>query len=212
MINLNKTNINIISLIITITIFLAIVLSIQKISEGKLHTKLNEISITQNEQNKIESQENSINQEIVEENKNIDKSITQSNDAPQEWNIEIKSINISGPIKEMEEMKVPEDAVGHFKNTEIEKNNIALIAYNSGKPKNYFANLKELKAGEEIIYSVNNTKRRYKVLSNKVIEKRELENAIKETPQDQANYLKLFTYVIDLKDKMRYVQAREVKK
>lgn len=205
MINLNKTNINIISLSITIIVFLAIILSIQKISKGK-----SEIIIPQNEQNKIDNEENIIDQEIAERNKNIDMPESQIKELPQKWSIDIKSVNISGNIVEMETEEVPENGVGHIEKTTINGNNIALIAYNFGKPKNYFANLKELKAGEEIIYNVEDTKRTYKVLFNKIVEKKELEDICKRNDKENHNYLKLFTYIIDLKDKLRYVCAKEI--
>lgn len=224
MINFNKTNINVISLAITTIIFIAIIISIQKISSYGINEQLNQTIISSNQiekENKEKNHQSSGNE--IESNKSENNKTTQnkieedetssndstSNELPKEWSIEIKSVNISGNIIDIDEEKTPEDAIGHIKETSINGNNIALIAYNSGKPKNYFAHLKELKAGEEIIYSVNNIKRRYKVIFNKVIEKEDLSKISNEKNEDNYNYLKLFTYVIDLEDKLRYVCARE---
>lgn len=42
--------------------------------------------------------------------------------------------------------------VGHFENTNLLNGNVGLAAHNRGYPINYFARLKELEFGDEIIY------------------------------------------------------------
>ena len=105
------------------------------------------------------------------------------------------------------EQNTPEEYIGHFKNTSILGNNVALIAYNFGTSTNYFANLKELKVGDEIIYTVNDIVKKYKVFSNQIIEKESLNSILFENNQNDAT-LKLFTYVKDLDTKLRYICAK----
>lgn len=186
MINFNKRNVNILSFLVSSIIFICIVLPLNysekysdsNIVENNLFNKLEEQTSGEIELNEIKK-----------------------------WNLEIKSLSIKGPISEMEQDEPEEAYIGHFKQTSILGNNVALIAYNFGKSTNYFANLKELKIGDEIIYTVNDTVKKYKVLSNQIIEKENL-NYILDENNSGEDTLKLFTYVKDLDTKLRYICAK----
>ena len=186
MINFNKRNINILSFLVSSIIFIFIV-SILNLPNQ--YSKSNTMS--NNLFNKLEEQKS----------KEIDLNEIKK------WDLEIKSLNIKGPISEMEQDTPEEEYIGHFKQTSILGNNIALIAYNFGKTTNYFANLKELKVGDEIIYTVNDTVKKYKVCSNQIIEKENLNEILAEKNQSE-DTLKLFTYVKDLDTKLRYICAK----
>lgn len=71
------------------------------------------------------------------------------------WQIEIPKINLTAPIAEGTSQEVMKEYVGHFENTEVLNGNVGLAAHNRGFPINYFARLKELKEGDEIIYKQN---------------------------------------------------------
>ena len=202
MMNFNKSNINILSFFIS-SIFFLIIISIlnypQIIGKGKLSNQIenapiiNNIKIGNTLINDIENEETS-KKEINE--KEIGK-----------WTIEIKSLGIKANINQIEGFTPNEDYVGHFKDTDILGKNIALIAFNYGATKNYFANLKDLKAGEEVIYTVNEKIKKYKVIFNQIIEKESLNIILKDSNNGG---LKLFTYVKDLDNYLRYVYAQEI--
>ncbi len=189
MINFNKTNVNIISVFISSIIFLIIFFILNYSSNN-----LKEQNISENKLN--ETLNSSISEDIE---------LT----SIKEWYLEIKALNLSAPIKEMQSDIPDENYIGHFNESSILGNNVALIAYNFGKDKNYFANLKELKPDDEIIYKVNRYTKKYKVISNQIIEKESLNLLIKDNNENKST-MKLFTYVKDLDTKLRYVCAKEI--
>ena len=85
------------------------------------------------------------------------------------WQIEIPKINLVAPIAEGTSQEVMLEYVGHFENTEMCYGNVGLAAHNRGFPINYFARLKELQEGDEIIYRTKYTKKTYKVVSKQII-------------------------------------------
>lgn len=186
MINFNKFNVNILSVLISSIIFIIIIFSI------KFPMKTIETSESISEENNIE---NSISEPNINDIK--------------EWTLQIDSIKLEANIKQMNE-DIPDDGyIGHFNESNIMGNNVALIAYNYGHKNNYFANLKDIELGEKIVYNVNNEIRVYKVISNKIIEKTSLKNIIK-VNNNYEQYLKLFTYIKDLDNKLRYICAKEI--
>lgn len=192
MINFNKKNVNIISVFISSIIFLIIFFILNYPSN-----KLKEQNISEN---RSSVSNETLNSDILE-----DINVA----SIKEWSLEIKSLNLKGQIKEMDGEYPDEDYIGHFKESTILGNNIALIAYNFGKNKNIFANLKDVKPNEEIIYTVNDKIKKYKVISNQIIEKESLNFIINDNNENES-ILKLFTYVMDLDDKIRYLCAKEI--
>lgn len=59
--------------------------------------------------------------------------------------------------------------VGHFEETSKTTGNIGLAAHNRGYKVNYFANIKKLKEGDEIIYKYYDFERKYIVAKNIII-------------------------------------------
>lgn len=192
MINFNKTNVNIISVFISSIIFLIIFFI------------LNYPSSNLKEQNTSENNKSTLSETL---NSNILKDIDVA--SIKEWSLEIKALNLNAPIKEMQSDFPDENYIGHFNESSILGNNVALIAYNFGKIKNYFANLKDLKPDDEIIYKVNEHIKKYKVISNQIIEKESLNSIINDNNENKST-LKLFTYVKDLDNKLRYVNAKQI--
>ena len=188
MINFNKFNINILSFFISSIIFIILI----SIINYPQTTNKEKITLLENKENVY----NDLTNDDVTE-KNIIS-----------WSIEIKSLGIKANINQIEGDIPDDDYVGHFKNTSIIGKNIALIAFNFGKAKNYFANLKDLKSGDDIIYNVNDEVKKYKVIYNQIIEKESLKSII-EDYNNNSSCLKLFTYIKDINDKLRYVYAEE---
>ena len=193
MINFNHFNINILSFFISLLIFLILISAIN-ISETKIKKEPNTLKNTSVSINNVENQiaKNEINKEEIKE-----------------WKIEIDALELKADIIEIEGTTPNKEFVGHINKTSILGQNIALIAYNFGTDKNYFANLKDLKVGDKIKYIVNDKLLTYEVILNQIIEKDELEEKIKNDNQNY-NCLKLFTYVKNINNKLRYVCAKEI--
>lgn len=198
MINFNKININILSVLITSIIFL-ILISIIKISS--ISNDLDNKLIYFSNQNLVSNELNETKTQKSVEDINI-KDITK-------WQIKIDKLKLNADIKQLQGENAVDEYVGHLKETTILGNNIGLIAYNFGKVKNYFSNLKDLRVGDKITYIVNNESKTYSVILNKIIESKSLKDVLKVNNQNEFN-LKLFTYVKDLSDKLRYVCAKEI--
>ena len=121
-----------------------------------------EISCTINEQfNQEESKttdaSKTTQRNVIEENKNI------------KWRIQIPKINLDVHIMEGTTSAVLLKAVGHFTETSKWKGNVGLAAHNRGYQCNFFAEIKNLKIGDEIIYTTTNGKKIYKIQTNKII-------------------------------------------
>ena len=109
-------------------------------------------------------------------------------------------------IKEGTKDEIIKENVGHYTSSGITEGNISLKAFNIGENKKYFANLKELEIGDEIIYIVNQEKYTYKVISNTIINNEE-----EWTSKNKSeNTLTLITYIKDLENKKRCVIAKKV--
>ena len=91
--------------------------------------------------------ENTIIENTIETEENIINISTEK-----VWEIEIPKIDLKAPIAEGTTEEVMNEFVGHFQNTSIWNGNVGLAAHNRGYPVNYFARIKELMEGDEIIY------------------------------------------------------------
>lgn len=85
------------------------------------------------------------------------------------WRIQIPKLNLDVHIMEGTSSNILLQAVGHFEQTSKWQGNIGLAAHNRGYQCNFFQKIKNLNLGDEIIYTVANGKRIYKVQTNKVI-------------------------------------------
>ena len=122
------------------------------------------------------------------------------------WRIEIPSINLNVHVREGTDYDTLLEAVGHFSQTSKWNGNVGLAGHNRGYLCNFFAKLKNLQIGDEIIYYTTNRKRVYKVQVNKIIE--ETDWSYLEATQD--NRMTLITCVEDRREYRRCVQAIEV--
>ena len=82
------------------------------------------------------------------------------------WQVEVPSISLIGNISEGTDEETLNKFVGHFVITPKTEGNVGLAAHNRGYPVNYFANLKNLKEGEEIIYTYGKFRKTYVVTQN----------------------------------------------
>ena len=123
------------------------------------------------------------------------------------WQIEIPKIDLIAPIAEGTSQEIMLEYVGHFENTEKWEGNVGLAAHNRGFPINYFAKLKDLEIGDEIIYKTQNGVKKYNVSKINIIDETDWSYLQKE----DKNIITLITCVENKPTKRRCIQATEIK-
>ena len=211
MIRYTKRYVNIVSLIITIIIF----------------SFTNQISITPNKINinsisnlfkrnlvLVELNSNNINQETKEniplvknQNNNNEQIINETQEKIKNvnWKITIPKISLEAEISEGTRKEVMDKFVGHFEETTKTSGNVGLAAHNRGYPINYFADIKKLKEGDEIIYKYFEFEKTYLVTENKIIKDIDWE-PLENTKE---NKITLITCVENEPEYRRCIQAIE---
>ena len=106
--------------------------------------------------------------EVQEENKEVSEQVTE--EIKQIGIVKIPIFNLVAPIAEGTTDEIMNQYVGHFENTSLWEGNIGLAAHNRGYPVNYFANVKDLQIGDEIIYEIEGKTRTYLVSEITIIE------------------------------------------
>lgn len=123
------------------------------------------------------------------------------------WQIEIPIINLIAPISEGTSQEVMLEYVGHFENTSLWNGNVGLAAHNRGFSINYFAKLKNLKEGDEIIYKTDNGIRTYSINLITIIDDTNWSYLI----NTNENIITLITCVENKPTKRLCVQAKQIK-
>lgn len=204
MIRYTTRYVNIVSLVITIIIyiFLSYVLTNLKIFDFNLSfiSKILKKNIVQ-----VELNSNNINQETKEDFKiqNNYPNTTKEN----EWKITIPILSLEAGISEGTSKDVMDKYVGHFTETSKTEGNIGLAAHNRGYEVNYFNGIKKLKEGDEIIYKYKDFEKTYLVIKNKIIKDTEWQD-LKETEENQ---ITLITCVENEPEYRRCIKAIEKK-
>lgn len=182
MISFTKRYLNIVSLIISITLFCFLnshflTTKNLEIKNFSISSKIQEITNNlENEDNlRINQQSNNNINENAEHNQIvIQQEKNNSNEVKQDqqefvWRIEIPAINLNALIAEGTSKEIMDEFVGHFEETVKRNGNIGLAAHNRGYKVNYFHDLKKLKEGDEIIYKYKEFEKRYVVKTLKII-------------------------------------------
>lgn len=173
MINYTTRYLNIISLIITIIIFLPLNSSILK--NQKINFKSTSINnFFRKNIIQVEMNSNNINKETEEKEKYESENKNQNNPnsintKEETWKLIIPSISLEATIAESTSEETMNKYIGHFEETSKLKGNIGLAAHNRGYENNYFSNLKKIKIGDEIIYKYNQTEIKYIVDKHVII-------------------------------------------
>lgn len=150
-------NINIISLIVSIIIFISINQIISIIGQVDFNKpRIEEQKVEENIEKNVE--DNTEIEKIGNDLITVPEAVVKKNII---WKIEIPSISLKADISEGTTKEVMDKFVGHFTNTSKKKGNIGLAAHNRGYSVNYFENLKKLKKGDEIIYQYDKFKKIY---------------------------------------------------
>ena len=156
--------VNTISLIISIIVFCLINNFNFDIQSVKFKASFN-VDDSKNFSQDLKKNSNSVN-EVTNESDiyTKDENVVNGN-----WYIEIPSISLKAEILEGTSSIVMEKFVGHFEDTSKTFGNVGLAAHNRGYENNYFANLKKLKEGEEILYNYNDFQKLYVVVKHEII-------------------------------------------
>lgn len=190
MFSYTKRNVDTISLVISIVIFLIINNTYAIIKKSNFsayfQSSKNQVKIEIAEKMSIEEETKEINDKLEakemeeyakegNEEKQVSENKTENLETKVEnkdtnWNIEIPQISLNAQISEGVTKEVMNKYVGHFENTSTKEGNICLAAHNRGYPVNYFQNIKVLKEGDEIIYKYNNFEKTYVVDTIEIIE------------------------------------------
>ena len=200
-------HINIVSLLITIIIFFitqqyktpAIPMNTQKIE--KLFKKdliLVELKSNNINQDTKENEKDTQNFVLTEEEKNRNERIEKA-----QWKITIPKISLKAEISEGTSKEIMDKFVGHFEETTKTSGNVGLAAHNRGYDINYFANIKQLVEGDEIIYKYYEFEETYIVTENKIIKDTDWE-PLEDTQKDK---ITLITCVENEPKYRRCIQA-----
>ena len=165
-------------------------------------------------------EENQITEDILKKETEVAESVqtkeqteaknkqeTKAEKAQNIWQVEIPVIDLVAPISEGTSQEVMLEYVGHFEDTSKWNGNIGLAAHNRGYPINYFARLKDLKTGNEIIYKTKQGTKKYKVNLIKTIEDTDWSYLQK----SKENKITLITCVANKPNKRLCIQGIEIK-
>lgn len=196
----SKKWINIISFILALIIFLSVNILLSQINQNTF-ANLKEDTKEIRNQLQVISEEEQIKSDNIEkeEIREVEK------ETVEKWQIEIPVISLIAPIFEGTGKEILDKYVGHFEITPKTDGNVGLAAHNRGYPINYFAKLKDLKGGEEIIYTYGEKQKTYVVTQN--IKISDIDWSYLENSAD--NKLTLITCIANEPAYRRCVQAIE---
>ena len=192
--------INLLSLFISIMIFSIINFTIFNFNINKADYN---VSFSGQNLNEIPSKVENVNLE----NNIVEKVVSNQVDNTNEWSLEIPIISLKANISEGTTKEVMDTYIGHFEESPRDSGNICLAAHNRGYENNYFANLKKLKKGDEIIYRYKNVEKRYIVQKHEIIKDTDWTNL----ENTEENMLTLITCVENEPEFRRCIQAEELK-
>lgn len=135
---------------------------------------------------------------------NIEEKIEDSKDDTL-GTLHIEKINLNAPVKQGSTPEILKSYVGHIEETAIYDGNIGLAAHNRGNEYSYFARLKELKKGDEIIYESSYGTRKYIVQTSQTI----LETDWSFLKNSTENKITLITCIANRPNQRLCVQAIE---
>lgn len=192
--------INLLSLFISIMIFSIINFTIFNFNINKADYN---VSFSGQNLNEIPNKVENVNLE----NNIVEKVVSNQVDNTNEWSLEIPIISLKANISEGTTKEVMDTYIGHFEESPRDSGNICLAAHNRGYENNYFANLKKLKKGDEIIYRYKNVEKRYIVQKHEIIKDTDWTNL----ENTEENMITLITCVENEPEFRRCIQAEELK-
>lgn len=203
MLSYTRRNVNTISLIISLILFIIINNSSIYVYNCLQTNHFNKIQTHTEDIKKQETNETTIIEDPKQE-KQLQVEVQTTGD---NWEIIIPKINLTAPIKEGTSKEIMDDYVGHFSNTSILNGNVGLAAHNRGYKNNYFQDLKLLQKGDLIIYKTIDETKKYSVDVIKIIKDTDW-TYLEDT---QENRITLITCVENEPEYRRCIQGIEIK-
>lgn len=218
MLNYNKRNTIILSLIVSIIVYVVINYIVIDFNErNKNNKETQKVSMTKinlNQENK---------KDLIEENKDNTECIVdcQSNEQTNDikildtnlnkytqykWRIQIPKIKLNAPIVEGTQIENMRKGVAHFESSSNWDGNVCLAAHNRGYKYNYFQEIKQLEIGDKIIYKTEEGIRNYEVELNEIIKQTDW-LYLKQTNE---NKITLITCVENNPEYRVCIQAKEI--
>ena len=201
--------VNLVSFIITLLIFI-ITINSRKTLDRKNYGTLISI-LLKRDSVLVELKSNNFNQDTedknVENQNNPKTNNLETKEEKNKWKIMIPEISLEAEISEGTSKEIMDKFVGHFEETTKISGNVGLAAHNRGYAVNYFANIKQLKENDKIIYQYNGEQKTYSVIENKII--KDTDWSLLENTKD--NRITLITCVENEPEYRRCVQAKETK-
>ena len=199
--------VNLVSFIITLLIFIITInarITLNRINYGTL------ISILlKRDSVLVELKSNNFNQDTedknVENQNNPKTNNLETKEEKNKWKILIPEISLEAEISEGTSKEIMDKFVGHFEETTKISGNVGLAAHNRGYAVNYFANIKQLKENDKIIYQYNGEQKTYSVIENKII--KDTDWSLLENTKD--NRITLITCVENEPEYRRCIQGIE---
>ena len=192
--------INMLSFIITISIFFAMQYCINFVQYYTQDLNVGIIEIEEDNSNISDS---------IDENIYVDEKLeeqVQVQENTDYWKVEIPKINLIANINEGTTSNILAKSVGHFEETPRFEGNIGLAAHNRGYKMNFFENIKNLDIGDKIIYTYEGTTIQYEV--EKLVIIKETDWSYLEPTND--NRVTLITCVKDSPEYRLCVQGKEI--
>lgn len=210
MIIYTKRYVNILSLLITILIYIFFSKSNLILNKIDLDSHLIS-SILKKSSVLVELNSSNINQETKDDSEiQNNYPITQTKEKLEtteenNWKIIISKISLEANISEGTRKETMDKYVGHFEETSKKDGNIGLAAHNRGYAVNYFSRIKELEEGDEIKYKYYGFEKVYKVIENKIIK----DTDWKDLEETEENRITLITCVENEPEYRRCIQGIE---
>ena len=197
--------INVISLFISIIIFIVIQLFF---SNYDTFSKKSSLKAGFQVQNTVSETFANETENVGEEEKREEQQAETEEKNNNIWYLEIPKINLRADIKEGTTKEVMDDYIGHFEETTKENGNVGLAAHNRGYKNNYFKELKKLQEGDIIFYNYKGKIKEYEVTKHVIIKDTDW-SYLEERKQ---NTITLITGVENEPEYRRCIQGEEIKK
>ncbi len=205
MLNYSKRNGIIVSIIISIVIWLSLNFILIQFQENqKKEDESSFVLKTSKIDMKIDSNADSENEELKEVGV---EGVIENQYKSNNWRIFISKINLDAPILEGTTKEVLRRGVGHFSSTSKWDGNVVLAAHNRGYKYNFFQEIKRLEIGDTIQYQTEQGIRTYAVIWKGKIKETDL-SCIENTKE---NKLTLITCLENMPEYRLCIQAKEIK-
>lgn len=205
MLNYSKRNGIIVSIIISIVIWLSLNFILIQFQENQKKEVESSFVLKTSQ---IESMADISEDSEKEEVKKVGvEGVIENQYKSNNWRIFISKINLDAPILEGTTQEVLRRSIGHFTSTSKWDGNVVLAAHNRGYKYNFFQEIKRLEIGDTIQYQTEQGSRTYTVIWKGKIKETDL-SCLENTKE---NKLTLITCLENMPEYRLCIQAKKIK-